>query len=157
MTRLMTFAAVAFAATSLTVHAQDTKTTVQSETKSSGGEVKTVTYAGCVHEGTEAKTYVLDKVVPVSRTTTANENGTFSTTTTYMLVPGDRVDVQTHLGQKVEVTGMLIPEGKVQTETTTKVEREDAKDTTTKEKSKTKNAEPQFRVTSIKTLAERCE
>ena len=45
----------------------------------------------------------------------------------------------------------------VETETVTKVEREDAKDTTTKEKSKTKNAEPQFRVTSIKTLAERCE
>ena len=51
----------------------------------------------------------------------------------------------------------MIPAGDTKTETTTKIEREGAKDTTVKEKTKADNAMPQFRVTSIKDLAERCE
>jgi len=154
MTRVTSFVAFAFGCVALTAYAQDT--TVKSTTKSSGGEVKTVTYTGCVHEGEQARTYVLDKVVPVSRTTTTDETGASSTTTTYMLVPGERVEMQTHVGHKVEVTGMLIPAGKVTSETKTTVDREDAKDTKSSEKVSTKNPSPQFRVTSIKSLAESC-
>ena len=39
---------------------------------------------------------------------------------------------------------------------TRKVERDDAKDTKIQETTKTKNAMPQFRVTSVKNLADSC-
>jgi hypothetical protein len=50
----------------------------------------------------------------------------------------------------------MIPAGDVKTETTTKIERENAPDTTIKEKSKTENAMPQFRVLSVKEVAANC-
>ena len=141
----------------LTVTAQDT--TVKSTTKTSGGEIKTLSYTGCVGAGTETRTYMLSKIVPVTRTTEAvGTTGTTTITeTSYMLVPGETVEIQQHVGHKVEVTGTLIPAGDTKTETKTKVEREDAKDTTVKETTKTDNAMPQFRVTAIKDLAEKCE
>jgi hypothetical protein len=109
-----------------------------------------------VQTGTEAKTYVLDKVVPKTRTTTTDlQTGETSTSTTYMLIPGT-VQVQEHVGKKVEVTGTLIPGGNTRTETTTRVERDDAPDTKKRERVETRNAMPEFRVTSIKDLGERC-
>jgi hypothetical protein len=139
-----------------TLQAQDTKTTTT--TKTSGGEMKSVTYTGCVQTRTETKTFVLNQMAPVSRTTTdvVGTSGTVTTTTSYQLVPAEKIDIQTHVGHKVEVTGMMIPGGDAKVETTTKVERDDAKDSTTKETTSTKNAMPQFRVTSIKNLAESC-
>ena len=115
--------------TALVANAQETRT--KTEVKSSGGDPQVVTYTGCVQTGTQAKTYVLDKVVPVTKTTTT-ETPTSSTTTqstSYVLVPGgESVTVQEHVGQKVEVTGMLIPGGNTRTETTTRTDREDAPD-----------------------------
>src|SRR5436190_23231071 len=49
------------------IHAQDT--TMKSKTKVSGGDAKVVTYTGCVQTGTETESYILEKAVPVSRTT----------------------------------------------------------------------------------------
>ena len=156
MMRFITSFALALGCTVVALNAQETRT--RTETRSSGGQVQTVTYTGCVQTGTEAKTYVLDKVVPVTRTTTT-ETPTSSTTTSstsYILVPGEAVTVQEHVGHKVEVTGMLIPGGNSRTETTTRVDREDAPDSRTRERVETRNAAPQFRVTSIKTLADKC-
>jgi len=139
------------------LHAQETTTTTKTEVK--GNDAKTVTYSGCMQTGTEPRSFVLAKVVPVSRTTTT-EVGTAGTTTTtttnYVLVPGEKVEFQQHVGHKVEVTGVMIPAGESKTETKTKIEREDAPDTTIKEKVKTDSAMPQFRVISIKTLADKC-
>jgi hypothetical protein len=141
----------------VTANAQDTKTTTTTKTESSGGDVKTVSYTGCVQTGTQTRTYVLNQMRPVSTTTdVVGTSGTVTQTTTYELVPAEKIDIETHVGHKVEVSGMLIPGGEVKTETKTKVDREDAKDTVTKETSKTENAMPQFRVTSIKNLAESC-
>lgn len=138
-----------------TISAQDT--TVKSKTKIKGDDVKTVTYTGCVQTGTETKTYILDHIVPVSRTTrTEGTSGTVSTTTTYMLIPGEKVELQKHVGHKVEVTGMLIPAGDIKSTTKTKIDRENAKDIKIQEKSKTENAMPQFRVISVKHLSESC-
>lgn len=141
----------------MALSAQDT--TVKTTTKSSGGEVKSVSYTGCVGSGTETRTYVLNKVMPVTRTTeTVGTSGSRTVTeTTYELVPGERVEIQQHVGHKVEVTGMMIPAGDVKTQTTTKVDREDAKDSKVTEKTKAENAHAQFRVTSIKDLNERCD
>jgi hypothetical protein len=154
MSRLISAVTFALFATALAAHAQET--TVKSKTKSSGGEAQTVSYTGCVRTGTEAKTFVLDKVVPVSRTTTTDlTTGESSSTTSYMLVPG-QVQVQQHVGHKVEVTGTMVPGGDIKSETTTKTDREDAKDSKTRTRTETKNAMPQFNVTSIKDLNESC-
>ena len=156
MRRFITSFALALGCTAIALNAQET--TTKTETRSSGGQAQTVTYTGCVQTGTQARTYVLDKVVPVTRTTTT-ETPTSSTTTSstsYVLVPGETVQVQEHVGHKVEVTGMLIPGGDSRTETTTRVNREDAPDSKTRERVETRNAMPQFRVTAIKTLADKC-
>jgi len=144
---------VAFAAA---MQAQEVKST----TKISGDDVKAVTYTGCLQTGTVASSFILDKVVPVGQTTKTEVTGTAgeitkTTTTTYALVPGERVELQKMVGHKVEVTGVLVS-GDTKTETKTKVEREGEKDTTIKDKTKTENALPQLRVTSIKHLADSC-
>jgi hypothetical protein len=157
MGRFIPSLALALGCFAVAAHAQET--TTRTETKSSGGQPQVVTYTGCVATGTETKTYILNKVAPITTTTRVQGLGGDSTTvsTEYVLVPGEKVEVQSHVGKKVEVTGMLIPAGNTRTETTTKVENEDAKDTKTVEKSSTKNAMAQFRVTSIKDLGESCQ
>jgi hypothetical protein len=153
MKRFITSFAFALGCTALVASAQETRT--KTEVKSSGGQPQVVTYTGCVAAGTQAKTYVLDKVVPVTKTTTT-ETPTSSTTTqstSYVLVPGgETVTVQEHLGQKVEVTGTLIPGGNTRTETTTRTDREDAPDSKTRTRTEARNAMPEFRVTSIKNI-----
>ena len=149
---------VAFAvacAFAMAVHAQETRT----ESKVTGGDIKTVTFTGCVQSGTETTSFVLDKAVPISRTTvteqpTATSGITTTTTTRYALVPGERVELQEHVGHKVEVTGVMMPGGTVKTETKTKAEN--SRETRTEEKVKREGPLPQFRVISVKQLAESC-
>ncbi len=155
MRRFITSFGLALACSALVANAQET--TTKTETKASGGSPQTVTYTGCVQTGTQSKTYVLDKVVPVTRTTTTETPNSSTTTssTSYVLVPGgESVTVQEHVGEKVEVTGTLIPAGNSRTETTTRTEREDAPDTKTRTRVETKNAMPEFRVTSIKKIGQ---
>jgi hypothetical protein len=153
MKRFITSAVVALGCTTLIVSAQETKT--RTEVKSTGGSPQVVTYTGCVESGTQEKTYVLDKVVPVTKTTTT-ETPTSSTTTqstSYMLVPGgETVTVQEHVGKKVEVTGVLVPGGSTRTETKTHTDRDDGPDAKSRTRVETKNAMPEFKVTSIKNI-----
>jgi len=140
------------------VNAQDSKTTTT--TKTEGAKATTVTYTGCMQTGTETRSVILAKVQPVSRTTetAVGTNGVTSTTTTsYALVPDEKVELQTHVGHKVEVTGMLIPAGESKIKTETKVKREDAPDTKAKETVKSDSPMPQFRVMSVKDTNESCE
>jgi len=152
MRRVITTVSLALC-TALVAHAQETRT--RTEVKSSGGEPQVVTYSGCVQTGTQAKTYVLDKVVPVTKTTTT-ETPTSSTTTqstSYVLVPGgETVTVQEHVGHRVEVTGVLVPGGNTRTETETRTDGEDRPDSKTRTRVETKNAMPEFKVTSIKNI-----
>src|SRR4029079_16221324 len=147
----------AFAGSAALLNAQDTKTTTV--TKVDGNAAQMVRYTGCVQTGTETKSFILSKVVPMSRseTTVGTSGTTTTTTTTYALVPDQKVELQTHVGHKVEVTGMLVPAGDSKTTTTTKVERDDAPDSKTKETVKSDNAMPQFKVVSVKNLADSCE
>jgi hypothetical protein len=153
MRRFITSFAFALGCTAIALNAQETKT--RTETKSSGGAPQVVTYTGCVQAGTQAKTYVLDKVVPVTKTTTT-ETPTSSTTTqstSYVLIPGgDSVTIQENVGRKVEVTGTLVPGGDSKTETTTRTDREDGPDSKTRTRTESKNAMPEFKVTSIKNI-----
>jgi hypothetical protein len=141
-------------ACAMAVQAQEQKT--KTEVKGPGSQI--VTYTGCVQGGTEARTFILDKVVPVSRTT--EEVGTSGTVvkteTRYMLVPDEKVELVQQVGHKVEVTGMLIPAGG-ETKRETKIEREHGEDTKITEKTKGDNDLPQFKVISVKQLAESCQ
>jgi len=127
------------------------------KTKVKGDDAQTVTYTGCVQTGAQTRTFVLSKVMPVGQTTetTTDSSGVSSatTTTTYALVPGDTVQITEYVGHKVEVTGMLVPKGDMSVKTTTKVDG----DTQRKEEVKTESDLPQFRVISVRNLAERCE
>ena len=109
MKSAMTFAAALVCGLGLTVHAQDSK--VKSKTRTDR-DATPVTFTGCVQSGSETRTYILDQVVPVSRTTTTETTGTSGevtrTSTTYLLVPGDKVELQSHVGHKVEVSGTLV-------------------------------------------------
>src|SRR5262249_20500423 len=131
MTRSIVALAVAFGCSCVIgVSAQETKTTTT--TKTEGGKAQTITYTGCMQSGTETRSVVLAKVQPISRTTEtqigADGVATTTTSTTYALVPGERVEFQTHLGHKVEVTGMMVPSGESKTTTETKIDRENAPD-----------------------------
>jgi hypothetical protein len=139
----------------IAAHAQETTTRTTTKTEK-GDKSQVVTYTGCVQTGTETKSYILDKVVPIGRTTTVGPTGTTYSTTTYALVPGEKVEFQQFVGHKVEVTGVIVPAGESKTETKTKIEREGAPDTNIKEKTKSDHAMPQFQVTSIKHLADSC-
>jgi hypothetical protein len=149
--RFVSSFAVALACATIAVHAQDTKV----KTKVDADKTKMVTYTGCLGAGTEARTYVLDKVVPVTTTRTTEVAGTggtiTSSSTSYILVPDQKVVLQQHVGHKVEVTGMLM-EG--DSTSKTKIEREGAPDT--KIKTKVDNDKPRFHVMSVKELAEPC-
>ena len=149
--RFVTSFAAALACATLAVHAQDTTV----KTKIDADKSKMVTYTGCVGAGTEARTYVLDKVVPVTTTRTtevAGTGGTVSTTSTsYILVPDEKVVLQQHVGHKVQVTGMLM---QGDSKSTTKIERDGAPDT--KIKTKIDDDKPRFQVMSVKELNEPC-
>ena len=150
--RFVTSLAAAVLFASFAVHAQETTT----KTVTKIDDAKKVTYTGCIGAGTETKTYVLNKVVPVTTTKTTEVAGTggsiTTTSTSYFLVPDQTVELQTRVGKKVEVTGVMIPEGEWKTKT--KIEREGAKDT--KITTKGESDMPHFRVLSVKELNEPC-
>ena len=127
--------------------------TSESKTKVKTEHAKTMTYAGCVQTGTQTQTYTLQNVVPISKTETSGTAGT-TTTTTYALVPEGTVELQSHVGHKVEVTGVLIPAGKGDAKINTR-----SKSQGSEEKTKTeveRGATPQLKVISVRQLAESC-
>ena len=130
---------------------------VKTKTKIKGDDAQTVTYTGCVADGPQTRTFVLNKVMPVGQTTetTTNASGVSSTTTTttYALVPSDTTQITEYVGHKVQVTGMMVPKGDMRARTETKVGGETVK----KEETKTESDLPQFRVISIRNLGETCQ
>ena len=155
----LTLALACFFGLAVAVNAQDTTTTKEKVKVTGGGAAQTASYTGCVATGSETTTYVLNHVVPVSKTV-ENRSGTVSTTTTsYVLVPGsDTVTFTKLVGHKVEVTGVMIPGGKeTKVEKKTKIERDNAPDVKIKEESKSnEGAMPHFRVASVKDLPDPC-
>ena len=139
--------------------AQAQETTTKTETKVKADEAKTVTFSGCVKPGSDAKAFILEKAVPIRKTTTEEATGTSgvvttTTSTTYALVPGESVELTGAVGHKVEVTGIMVPSGDMTKET--KTTRETAGGTRTEETVKHEGTFPQFRVLSVKHLPETC-
>src|SRR5262245_50324527 len=84
----------------MVVNAQET---TKEKSKVKGGAGQTASYTGCVASGTETTTYLLNHVVPVTKTVEdRGTTGSVSTTTTsYVLVPGsDTVTFTKLVGHK---------------------------------------------------------
>ena len=152
----LTLVLACFFGLSVAGNAQDSTTTEKVKVK--GGAEQTLSYTGCVATGSETTTYVLNHVVPVSKTVEDRSGAVSTTTTSYVLVPGsDTVTFTKLVGHKVEVTGVMIPGGKeTKVEKKTKIERDNAPDVKIKEQSKSNEAMPHFRVTSVKDLPDPC-
>ena len=141
---------------------------IKTETRVKVDDAKPVVYAGCLASVQGATGFMLENAVPVAMKDTKTETSvdaagmpTTTTTTTmkYVLVPGDKVDLTRSLGNKVEVTAILIPAGddrsEVETRTRTEVNGRRTQDVETKEKVQ-QGPVPQLRVLSVKQLSDRC-
>ncbi|HEY2434802.1 MAG TPA: hypothetical protein VGI12_19170 [Vicinamibacterales bacterium] len=158
MKRLFTMTAGAAAvATLLGMQAyaqQDPATTTGAQTKITAEHAKEVTFTGCLQTGTEAKTYTLDKVEPVKTTEVVGTSGEVMSVTKYDLVPSEKIELQEHVGHKVEVTGVAIPAGEGDAKIKMKTKLPGSEEQT--ETKVAKGATPQLRVVAIKHLADTC-
>ena len=163
MTRSLTAVVVAGAMTAA-LDAQDVKstTTVKAE------DGRTVVYSGCVQPGAAGASYVLSNVVPVKETKTEtkiNRAGLpetkTTTTTSYVLVPADKMDFAASVGRKVEVTAIEIPRGDdrttIETKTKTEIKGQPTQEIEVKEKVAQQKDLPQLRVVSVRQLNDRCQ
>lgn len=153
MKRFSTTLALALGCAALMVpHAQAQSQETKTKTKTEHASV--VTYTGCIATSGQAKSYILQNVLPVERTTTLRADGSTSTTTTYALVPEATVQLEPQVGHKVEVEGILVASGHGDAEVKTKTEV-NGKDQKTKTEIE-RGPYPQLRVTSMKPLGESC-
>jgi hypothetical protein len=129
-------------------------TSAADQTKVQAEHATPMTFTGCLQTGTEAKTYILDKVVPTKTTEIVGTTGETATVTKFDLVPSETVQMQEHVGHKVEVTGVLVPAGKGEAKIKTESKLPGQEEKT--EAKIEKGATPQFRVISIKQLADSC-
>jgi hypothetical protein len=130
-----------------------TAQTSESKTKVKAEHGNAVTYTGCVQPGTETRTYILQGVVPIAKTETIGTSGA-ATTTTYMLVPEGKVELQEQVGHKVEVSGVLIPAGKGDAKIKTKTKTKGSEEETKAEVER--GAMPQLKVISVKPVPGSC-
>ena len=134
--------------------AQAQETTTKTETKVKADEAKTVTFSGCVKPGSDAKAFILEKAVPIRKTTTEEATGTSgvvttTTSTTYALVPGESVELTGDVGHKVEVTG-TVDDGKMGKD------KMMSKDKMDKDKMAMSDMHTALHVTSVKMIAATC-
>src|SRR4051812_9186233 len=148
MKRISTFILALSSASLVYAQSDKIKTTVKTD------DAHAVTYTGCVQTGSQAKSYVLDHVAPVRKTTEFNSDGSTTTTTTYAIVADSNVQLEPQIGHKVEVQGVLIPAGHGDADIKTKTEV-NGKETRSKVEVD-KTSMPQLRVISVKSLGESC-
>jgi hypothetical protein len=125
------------------------------ETKVNVDHGKTVTYTGCIQTGSQSDSYILANVVPMAKTETRGTTGT-TDETTYALIPEKMVTLHEHVGQRAEVTGVVIKPGHGDAKIETKTRENGETTGRTKEEVK-RGPLPQFRVVSVKPLGQRCE
>jgi hypothetical protein len=165
MQRVLTSSLLALAA-AVSVSAQDT--TIKSETRIKGDDAKVVTVTGCLTGG--PSTFVLANAATSDNLGKKSDDkkpvGTSGTVSSYTLVPPDGVSLAPHVGQKVELVGVIIEpakggddHAKIETEERTSVQREDAPDSKTETTTRARVARgpsAQFAVTTLKMVSPIC-
>ncbi len=89
----------------LVVYAQTNSTWNASQEKG-----KSMKLTGCLQNGSEPNTYILDNVSMAQSRTSEAPSEMARTEPSYKLIPEGDIDLKDHIGHKVEVTGMLMNE-----------------------------------------------
>jgi hypothetical protein len=166
MQRLLTSSIIALAA-AVSVSAQDT--TIKSETRIRADDAKAITVTGCLGGG--PSTFVVTNVATAEaagkkKSDDKNAVGTSGVAAGYTLIAPDGVSLAPHVGQKVELVGVVVEaakrgddDAKIETRQRTEVQREDAPDSKTETTTRTRVARgptAQFAVTSVKMVSPIC-
>jgi hypothetical protein len=150
----------------VSLSAQDTTVKTKSKTKIEADDAKTVTLSGCLQRG-DTGTFTLSNVAatpaPAEEQTAT---GTAGAMAAYELMPRDSVNLNAHVGHKVEITALELPaatasddDSKIKTKTKTKVKVDDAPDTKVETRTKAelpRGATPRLTVVSVKHIAPNC-
>lgn len=185
--RLVIPVAIAVAALSVPLSAQDSK--VKSRTNIKADDATVTSMTGCLGQELATGVYTLngtiatsgkeletntrvktdvdkDKTTVRGKTETKANDGavaTAGTGSTFLLVPGNNVDLASHVGERVQLTAIMVKQGRgdadVKIKDKTKVDSENAPDA--KSQSKTKLELPrspagQYTVMSITSTGTRC-
>jgi hypothetical protein len=127
---------------------------------------KTVTLSGCLREGEEPNTFVLANVDSTalpqrpagSPSEPAGTAGASAATATVKLIGSTDINLKPHVGHKVEVTGMFVPQGQGAKRPTGTAGStpETTSDTTAREREKGAGGEHRLNVRSLKHVSESC-
>jgi hypothetical protein len=185
--RLAIPAAIVAVALSAVVNAQDS--TVKSRTNIKADDARVMSMTGCLRQEVSTGVYALDGTIATSgkqietnskvktdvdkdkttvkgRAETKADHGAVATagsTSTFLLLPGNNVDLASHVGERVQISAIMVNPGHgdadVKIKDKTKVDPEHAPDT--KAQSKTKLELPrspagQYTVMTITPLATDC-
>ncbi len=143
--------------------AQDVK--IKTETKIKADNGKVVTMTGCL-TAAGGGSFILGNIEEHGKNTSERETVGTSGLSPYALTPREGLDLGPHIGQKVEVTGVLVPaakngdrDDKIEVTEKTKIEVEDAPDKKDERKTEVKvqrGPVDQFLVASVKDLKTTC-
>jgi hypothetical protein len=145
--------------------AQDTKITTKTTVE--GDDTKPMVVSGCLMGGPATFTLLNNSAAVIARDKSSEPGavGTSGVVSTYSLTARDGVDLKTHVGQKVEVTGVAIAAGdkdddaEIEIKEDTKIERDDAPDDRAKSRSEvevSRGPAPKLMVTGVKMLSATC-
>ena len=185
--RLLIPSTVAVMLLSLTASAQDS--TVKSQTKIKADDAQVMSMTGCLRQDPLTSIYMLDGTVAaagknvetnsrvktdvdrdkttVKGTTQSKANGgavaTGGVVSSYTLLPGNNVDLASHVGEQGQVSAIVVKPGHgdadVKIQDKTKVEPEHARDSTSKSKTKVelpRSAAGAYTVVSMTPLGTAC-
>ena len=145
--------------------AQDTKITTKTTVE--GDDAKPTVVSGCLMGGPTTFT-LLDSSASVTARERSGERGAVGTSgavTSYSLTAPDGVDLKTHVGQKVEITGVVVAAGdkdddaEIEVKEETKIERDDAPDDRVQSRTElevSRGPAPKLAVTAVKMLSSTC-
>jgi hypothetical protein len=171
MRRILPAGLIAMCMATASVGAQDA--TIKSKTTIKAEDGKAATLTGCLAGGPTGFTLATAVAgdahegasVPHERSSPAV--GTSGVVATYDLTPRDGVDLSTHVGQKVEITGAMVDaatkgdkDATIAVKDKTTVKTDDAPDQKVETKTKAeipRGVTPRFTVTSVRMVAAGCE
>jgi len=187
--RLVVPAAVLALAMSALVSAQDKDSTVTSRTNIKADDARVVSMTGCLRQEVASGLYLLDGAVVASgkevetnakvktdvdkdkttvkgKTETEAEHGrvaTSGTASTFLLIPGNNVNLASQVGEQIQVSAVMVKPGKGDADVTvkqqTKVDPEHGSDSKSESKTKVelpRSPDGRYTVMSVTPTGDKC-
>ena len=182
-------AAVMAVAMAALVSAQDKDNTVKSRTTISADDAKVMSMTGCLRQEVAGGLYALDGAVVATgkqietnskvrtdvdkdkttvkgKTETKSDHGAVATAgsaSTFLLIPGNNVDLASHVGEQVQISAIMVKPGHgdadVKIKDETKVDPDHGADTKSQSKTKVelpRSSEGRYTVMSITATGNKC-